>query len=202
MFLAFPKPRSVIPAFAELLWRFVVEPEQVIIRVDDITRSSSTLSASASAVKICWNAPRTGDVAKYELNIASAAPADVERRQIWIDVADTKRRDGVTGRLHCRQLDTARLSRGQLHHVLLRPWTADRRPGLSVVALFNLSGLQHRLFSSQVATLRLLTLCSRIVSISGCLSIYLSLSSLAYSSWATSCLQSNAGFLQRLSGLG
>ena len=104
------------------------------MRVDDI----ATPSASASAVTVCWSPPRVGDVAKYELNVvASAAPDDVERRQIWIDATDSERRDG---RRRCRQLDTRHLRPGRLHYVHLRPWTARRRPGLSVVALFNVSG--------------------------------------------------------------
>jgi len=101
----------------------------VVVRVDNIT---STSSESSSAVTICWSTPRSGDVAKYELNVASAD--DVERRQIWIVVTDAERRR------FCRQLDATFLRRGQLYHVFLRPWTARHRPGLSVVALFSLSG--------------------------------------------------------------
>ena len=130
-------------ALVMLLSRLVVEPEQVLIRVDNITSSSSSLSASAAAqtaVTLCWLASRVGDFAKYELNIASDASSDVE--QIWIDAANMEQGDdALTGRRRrCHRLNPANLPAGQLHYILLRPWTVKRRPGLSVVALFSLSG--------------------------------------------------------------
>jgi len=117
---------------------FVIEPQQVVIRVDNIT------SSSTADVKVCWSPPQVGDVGAYELNIAYTASDDVgppQRRQIWVDSTDTSQHDNVVGGRHCHQLDTTSLPDRQLHSVFLRPWTTGRRPGMSVVALFSVSGL-------------------------------------------------------------
>ena len=130
------------PVYSILDW-FVVEPEHVVVQVDNFTSSSSSSTSAAPAVTICWYPPQVGDIAKYELNVAFTAFADVGQRrprQIWIDATDIERHDNVVGGRHCHQLDPASLPPGQLHFILLRPWTTGRRPGSSVVALFSISG--------------------------------------------------------------
>jgi len=93
-------------------------------------------------VTVCWNPPQVGNVAKYQLNIGSVDVRGRRRRQLWINNTDNQRLDNdVGGREHCQRLDQASLPPSETHFILLRPWTTDHRPGMSVVALFSLSGL-------------------------------------------------------------
>ena len=130
----------------EVLCFCVADPEQVVVRVENITSSLSSSSLSATSVAVCWNPPRIGKVAKYELNVASTQSVDVgqrHRQQIWIAATDglvERRNDDVMGRRYCYQLRTAILHPGGLHYVVLRPWTVVNRPGLSVGTLFRTSG--------------------------------------------------------------
>jgi len=78
--------------------------------------------------------------------VASTQSVDVgqrHRQQIWIAATDglvERRNDDAMGRRYCYQLRTAILHPGGLHYVVLRPWTAVNRPGLSVGTLFRTSG--------------------------------------------------------------